>query len=412
MIKSILISLLLSTPLLAFAQPYMEGGNTRHRFAQMYFGADVRYFPGAGTKTLKQNNQDIWQSATMSDQAETRFLIGGTHFWGHADFYLGFVVAGMGQSGMRSSVETGGRFFPWRLESRKTRPFVGVSWMPVRFRQGDGVQQLRHRWPLSAGLVHTAGHHLFELNGGYIPSTGSTYYFDVAVYAPVKTHPFWLSLGYKYVFDTTLSAEKNWQSGHTQTITDTLAKRGRLNGLTVGIGPSASIFLKESSYTKNVAPWLDDHKMARVFPEFTIGYYIHNPDIQVNLVYRSINSRLKAYGTEQHARRRALTLESYWFAADYHGFVPFVGVGMSSEWLKVTHKEPSSDNMESATHKFKPGLVFGWDIRPNRLQSWYLRTHLRWYPGLDVVMDGGRKVSLDQLEFNFIQFVMFPGRMF
>ncbi len=412
MIKSFLMALLLASPLITLAQPYVEGGNTRHRFAQMYVGADARYFPGSGTKTQMLNKQGLWQSATLPDQSEARLLIGGTHFWGHADFYLGFKVAGMGKSGMRSSVETGGRFFPWRLESRKTRPFIGVSWMPVRFKQGDGSQQLRHRWPLSAGLVHTAGHHLLELTGGYMPSTGSSYYFDATFNAPVKTHPLWFSLGYKYVFDTTLSAEKDWQSGRTKTITDTLARRGRLNGFTVGIGPSASIFLKESTYNNAVTPWLDNHKMASVFPEFTLGYYLHKPDIQVNLVYRSVNSRLAAYGAEQYARRRALTLEAYWFIADYHGFVPFIGGGLSSEWLRVAQKHVSGMESISESNPLKPGLVFGWDIRPNRIQSWYLRTHLRWYPGLSVGMSDVRKVAMDQLEFNFIQWVVFPGRMF
>jgi hypothetical protein len=58
------------------------------------------------------------------------------------------------------------------------------------------------------------------------------------------------------------------------------------------------------------------------------------------------------------------------------------------------------------------GLVFGWDIRPNRLQSWILRTNLRWFPNLNLNVGEAGSVSFDNIEFNFIQLVIYPGRFF
>jgi hypothetical protein len=58
------------------AQPYVEGGQTRHRFAQTTLGTDARVFGPA----------DAITSGSLQD---TRLIIGGTHFWGHADFFCG-----------------------------------------------------------------------------------------------------------------------------------------------------------------------------------------------------------------------------------------------------------------------------------------------------------------------------------
>jgi hypothetical protein len=45
---SSIIALLIIFQLSSNAQPYMEGGNTRHRFAQMAVGASFQYFSNRG----------------------------------------------------------------------------------------------------------------------------------------------------------------------------------------------------------------------------------------------------------------------------------------------------------------------------------------------------------------------------
>lgn len=55
-------------------------------------------------------------------------------------------------------------------------------------------------------------------------------------------------------------------------------------------------------------------------------------------------------------------------------------------------------------------LVFGWDIRPSEKGDWWLlRTNLRLPPQLAVQHDE-QTWSLKHLEFNFIQFVLYPQR--
>jgi len=407
-----LISLIIFCCNVVFAQPYIEGGKTKHRFAQLNLGFDTRTFLSNGSEYTFINSFGLIEKAELKNQTETRLIIGGTHFWGHADFYIAFPAASFGGSGFKSRFETGTKIFPWRIEQRKLRPYFGAAWLTTRYEQGEGVQQIRNKFPLITGFVYNIKNHLIEIGAGYNYNNSNSYYINTTYKTQIKTQPFWISLGYKIMIETTLSAEKDWKSGKTKAMTDTLAKLRKLNGLTIAIGPSTAIFLKEATHNANVAPFIDNHKIANVFPEIGIGYYLHKPDLQFNLAYRNISSRNEAYGYLQEVNRKALTFEVYKFFADYNGFAVFAGPAISQEWLKVKENNLMGETELSTFNGIKPGVTFGWDIRPNRLQSWYLRTNLRWFPNLDVKMRSGKNVPIDQLEFNFIQLVVFPDRLF
>jgi hypothetical protein len=70
---------------LCYSQVYTEK-QTRHRFAQLNLGFDFQSSFGGSTKYL--DAQGNMQSLNLSNSLSPRFLIGGTHFWGHADFYI------------------------------------------------------------------------------------------------------------------------------------------------------------------------------------------------------------------------------------------------------------------------------------------------------------------------------------
>jgi hypothetical protein len=403
----ILLAALALLPQAVKAQPYMEGGNTRHRFAQLTLGTDVRCFPAGGILTYP--NQPL--SHTHDGFGEGRLVFGGTHFWGHADFYVAIPVVHVGNRNTSTSVETGARVFPWRIEARKVRPYLGTGWMLTHFQQGDGPEHVRHNLPVTAGLVYNRGTHLFELGGGFNPASAQPYYTAMDEVSTVHMQPLWLSMGYRLMLETTASAERDWQSGRTRILTDTLAALGRLNGLTIAIGLSSATFLRQSSHTASTIPFIGHHAFTKVFPDLGIGYYFHRPDVQFNLAFRSTRSSISAYGHSQHVKRTAYTMEAFRFLTDYHGFALFAGPAISYERLRVTESYPDGESVSGSSNLLRPGLTFGWDIRPNRLQSWYLRTNLRWVPNLAVAMPSGGKGFLDQLEFNFIQLVVFPGRM-
>jgi hypothetical protein len=195
-------------------------------------------------------------------------------------------------------------------------------------------------------------------------------------------------------------------------MTDSLSLLHRLDGLTIAIGPSAAFYLQPSSHNENVAPYFDNHKVTKVFPEFGLGYYLHRPDLQINLTYRSMKSELAAYGFTQVAKRQAITFETYKFICDYIGFDAFIGPAVSYEQLYVTETDASGIKSTGNYQGVKPGFTFGWDIRPNSLQIFYLRTNLRYFPNLNVKMYDNKNIAFSQLEFNFIQLVIFPERIF
>jgi len=406
----ILLSVILCFQLDIHAQTYVEGGKTRHRFAQLNLGLDYRFFSGASTQAYQLDMNNTLEPFKINNLHETRIIIGGTHFWGHADFFIAIPVAYFGQSNFKTHVETGLKLFPWRIEDKKIRPYFGASWLPSSYQQEKGASQWQSRFPLTGGLVFNYKNQLLDFGFGAIPRNSFNYYISETQSAVIKAQPLWFSIGYKYSIESTLGAEKDWISGRTQKLTDTLASMKRLNGLTLAIGVSSAFFNRKSIHLENIAPYASQHKAANIFAEFGLGYYLHNPDIQFNLAFRTIKSSLTAYDFEQSIKRHALSVEAFKFLFDYHGFVPFLGPSLSYENLSV--KETLYGNSDFGKFSgIRPGITFGWDIRPNRIQSWYLRTNLRYFPNLTVTMPTNLRMRFDQLEFNFIQLVLFPGRL-
>lgn len=71
-------------------QPYVDGGKTRHRFAQMTLGADFLFLRSGGrgeyiNESLSDVNEFVFPASLRP-----RLSIGGTHFWGHGDCYISF----------------------------------------------------------------------------------------------------------------------------------------------------------------------------------------------------------------------------------------------------------------------------------------------------------------------------------
>lgn len=395
----------------AFAQLYIDGGKTRHRFAQMHLGLELKTFPFQG-QNQSQTTNGQWIDSNFSGPTEAKIIMGGTHFWGHADFYISFPIVRAGNDQFSTGVETAARIYPWLIRKNKIRPFAGFGHLPMRFKQADGAKAVRQKLFISAGFSLQKGNHIFDLNASYITRPSLDYYYARNHIAKTQMSPVSIGIGYRYLFDTTVSAEENWQSGRTKTITDTLASRKRLNGFTISVGPSVAFHLNRSDRMQNEFAYLDRPGSSGVFVDAGVGYYWHKPDLQVNLAYRSTKAGQSAYDYSQSLRRSSLALESYVFFADYHGFAPFAGLAAGYEWLNVSEKSNGEEVNSGQFRGIKPGLVFGWDIRPNRIQSFYLRTNLRWFPNLKVNMADGGQVNLDQLEVNFIQLVVFPGRMF
>lgn len=368
----------------------------------------ARTLPGGGSYSYLPHATGNAQRSPLGNVAETRLIIGGTHFWGHADLFIAVPVYAVG-NGTRTGPETGARIYPWPITNNRIRPYGAISAAQVSYSQGDGPLSMKMRTPLGAGITYCSGRHLLDVGVSWFYRNDIRYYVSPLEPVKVQQQNMAISIGYKWMMETTASAEKNWQNGITKAITDTLAQRKRLNGLTLAVGPSAAFYTRSSSYNRSM-PYLGQHKSARIYADVGAGYYWHRPDIQANIAWRKYGSEIAAYGATQNTTRRSLAMECYKFLGDYHGFVPFAGTALSHEKLAVSETTTTGVNKQEV-QIVRPGFTFGWDIRPDRLQVFYLRTNIRYFPRLGVPMGTKGEVAMDALEVNFIQLVIFPGRI-
>jgi len=404
----------------AYSQVYTEK-QTRHRFAQLNFGLDFQSSFSGSTKYL--DSQGNLQSLNLSGSYAPRFLIGGTHFWGHADFYIGIPLF---SSALKKNnqevtalrgVETVFKYYPLRIENNKIRPYIGTSLAPFYFKQRNNNFQypngpeLNHtNFPLLGGITFNSKNHLIELGIAWNYQNQKDYYISRTQIERINTPPVYATLSYRYMLETTLSAEKNWESGRTKEVTDILAEKGRLNGFYVGAGISSAFWLNKSNYNRNNRPYIGKYSTS-IMPDFTLGYYFHKTDINLGIGYRGYGASTNTYGAIQQLDRKSLLFESTKYLFDYQGFVPFVGPTISYENLSFKENFEGQNTFDVNEKKLGYGLTFGWDIRPDRIQSWILRTNLRWYPNLFMEVEPNSKVSFDNLEFNFIQLIIYPNRM-
>lgn len=412
-ISYLLTLLLLLSFQLVQAQVYVEK-KSRHRFAQLNFGIDYESSFGGETTILVAGER-----VQLPNMHQPRLIIGGTHFWGHADFAIAIPVGnptateGETEVSFDRGVETQFKFYPWQLRNKKLRPMVGFSFATATYRQqqpdvplSKGPLQHKLKFPLLFGFSYMNGNNLFHLEAAWNYNNQHDYYISKTQTAAIETPPLWLAFGYKRMLDSTLGGEADWESGRTAKRTKQLAEAKKLNGWYIGVGPSAAFWLNKSDYLSAEHPYLGPMESS-IFADFALGYYWHKPDLNANLAYRSYSSEAEAYGTKAVVKRTALTAEAFKFLGDYHGFVPFVGPALSREWLQFDSPGASTDGTA-----IRFGLTFGWDIRPNRLQSMLLRTNLRWFPQNTLAVSAEQSINFSSLEFNFIQLVLFPGRMF
>ncbi len=383
-------------------------------FAQLTIGGDVS---GVAGGTIKQN--DKTQSFGLT--AQPRFTIGGMHFWGHADFYVSFPL-GVHLQGKNDfsnkfknieGVETGLKIYPLALRPNRISPYVGISFQ----RQLFGYQVIGKNYkegfakqetfvtPVQLGLTYTTKKYLFTAGLRYNWKTKFDYYESPTQKSEVNMSPLNFSIGILRYFDT----DKNMgtpKSVEQQNIKYHLLKKAnKLSAWYCGIGPSTALQMSKSPFFEKKYPFLhQDMTNSFILPDVTFGRYFSKIDLNIGLAARTMFFKMGAFDTNIKMNRNVISLESYKFLFDYHGFVPFVGPMLSVENLNV-----NDNGVKTSTTKPALGIVFGWDIRVTKTGTNLLRTNLRYTPKLNLNV-ADEKVMFDHLEFNFIQMVHFFGR--
>jgi len=405
-----------------FSQPYLkENGKTRHRFAQTVFGLDMQGSCGGSGSFINENGNT--EQFHLSPRINPRIYLAGTHFWGHAEFYLAIPLPGFGNHTYKSIRYTfsqadvfGIKLYPWPIQRHRLRPFAGFSISGISYRQytnndaTSGPSITRVRVPLLAGLNYCTGRYLFEAGINYNPSNSLPYYLSPVQAARITTPPLLFWIGLRKWLETTVYSEPAYLSGETEKRYQALRQSRQLSSWFVGIGPSSAFFTRHSPFNAALFPFMDK-PLSTIFPEISAGYFYEPFGMHAVAVFRHNGVQTAAYGVKQHYTRTALTLEVHKYLFDYNGFDPYIGACASYEWLGFSQTSLTDPKISAHQQRIAPGIVFGWDILPDKLQGMTLRTNLRYFPNLNLEPAHGKKIFLDQLEFNFIDLIIYPQRI-
>jgi len=408
------------------AQLYVDSAGARFRFAQTYLGLDMQ-MQSSGGRIRYTSADGLLKNDVLDARLSPRITIGGMHFWGHADFYVTFAPFGTTTQRIAENsdrlnaaytlgTETGARFYPWRVEREALRPFVGIAWQPGAYRQtvnGEAGMVLNlDCTALSLGASYQTGDIIIEGGARYIAGTDNLEYYTTRTDITRISLPstaFWL--GAKYVFDTTQPTEKAVQSGGLKRLEHFYREREAMNSFTVAVGPSFAWSASPSPHNEALYPFLNPRNGTTI-AEIGLGYYLHDIDAHLNLAVRNINSSQRVFGLEQRLTRTSIGLEGYKFFFDYHGFVPFMGAGLSFESLSAEQNDRNEPSVSARSTKLLPYVIIGWDIRPTAVEWFLLRTNIRYTPNLTLTMPGGRDIRFTDMEVNFIQLVVNLNRLF
>jgi hypothetical protein len=390
----------------------------RYRFAESYYGLESEWdFQYQSFYTLKANGQK--EKHTLPSSFSPRILIGGTHFWGRADFYISIPlgrlsISGNDKANLTNGVLTGFRAYPFRLQEKKLRPYVGLGFNNKEYQQegenGSSQQYNNWQWYQEAGLsYYTKSKLLVELGLRYYPRSTYNVFISRDLMHETHTSPVSYSLAIKKVIDWSRSYSSVRVQQQLSSIKKEYKQLKVLSTYSIALGLSALIPLSKTELASQQA-FLNDQIDGKLGPDLALGYYNAPLDAVLRVSYRSLRQKEEAYQYSYRLKKHAFALEGFKFIADYHGFVPFIGPYFSLDAYQLKEKDHGATLTDLTEIRPGYGLVFGWDIRLSEVESFILRTNLRYTPDLGYKVNG-KKYTVKQLEFNFIQLVIYPERI-
>ena len=387
----------------------------RHKFAKTYFGISNYISPNLTNGTYLNSNGDI-NEFNRSGFLSPAINIGATHFWGYADFYVSINTTDIKfgkdeiDNSFRLGTFTGLRIYPIPSSENSIRPYVGYKFSPFRFKQTDLLGQdykfTQVKSVFDIGLGFQLPNFYFTLQYGKVINSEFDVYLSRETVSKNKFPTNLIQVVLNYTIETTKSA-----STEINKKSNKLFSSSNKWGLFLAAGPSSSFPLISSSYVEDLYPFLDNKSFPIIFPDIATGYHFTKTDLITAISFRPITQRRNAFDFQQKISRKSINFETYKFLFDYHGFVPYLGLGLSYENILISESDNGITKPSSTINTLSPNFVFGWDIRPSFKGDWWiLRTNLRYFPFLNIERQE-KKLSLQHLEFNFIQFVFYPQRL-
>ncbi len=394
--------------------------NQRLDFAKTYFELGGALSPKFSGKGLVNN-----QSTTFNHSSSFNPYLswGGFHFWGHAEFYVNFPLNQLDLSPNNEAkaelthwVATGARFLPWKYQPGKIRPYVGVSWSGLDLKQNVKGQDnptisKDFMWVPEVGVLYGYKNFSLRLGARYFYDNEWMYPVSTTSFEKITTPKFRVHAGIVYAFEASKNklAEVNKKWNGYNTISKPSEGATHFGDLFVGVGPSSSMSLARSAYNQEVLPYLKDRVASEGYFDIALGYQFNKLGAFCALSFRNPSFVTSGYGTSQKIKKTSLAFEFAKFLTDYSGFVPYVGLNVAYDQLNYT-EETAQNKKQLSFNKIEPGVTVGWDILPGKTDEYLiLRTNLRWYPLSSFEVEG-KAFAFNQLEYNLIQVVFYPGR--
>jgi outer membrane protein W len=392
-----------------------QENSKRFAFAKAYFGVDFNYVPSYGESQYINNLGQI-ENFGRSAYLSPSINIGATHFWGYADIYVSIATANIFlkndevNTNTRFGTFTGLRIYPFQLKDYGLSPYIGYKFSPFRYKQenidASGFKTTNVKSTLDIGIGYRLPSFYFYAGYNKVINPKIDIYVSRTDKAKTTLPNHYFNLGVNWMIETTSSANNKVNRHFNEEFS-----KSNHNGLFLGIGPSSAFQIGPSEYNNELRPFLDVKSQATTYPDLSIGYHFTKLDFITSLAFRPITQTRKAFNFSQKVNRKSLVLEVYKFIGDYHGFVPFIGGGMSYENLALKEVDNGVEITNIAQNKITPVITFGWDIRPSKKGDWWLlRTILRYSPNLNID-HLNKNLSLQHFEFNFIQLVVYPQRL-
>ncbi|HKK38240.1 MAG TPA: hypothetical protein VJ949_02360 [Cryomorphaceae bacterium] len=387
----------LATLLSIFISVWLFAQKDKYKFAQTYIGAQADWIGGSSEYEFVAG----------------RFLIGGTHFWQKADFYISIPLFTSGVSGdeqhYSEGVITGFRYLPFGLSRKGPRPYVGVQWLTPELRMGEGPLFETSRFGIETGLNIAFGKlYTLELSFHQVFNNEIDYAISRESRKQLDAPEFGLTIGLKKYFDMTSNLSSDEAQAHIKRRYDGFAEAGKLSTWSVAIGLSANVAVSDVPVLEQYE-FIPDRPPLALHPDLALGFYLHKIDAGVRAAWRPIHLSDQAYGLDYSIRQHRLALEGFKFLIDYKGFVPFVGFSVGNDFIGAAVSDGELPEIKETYSAFSYGVTFGWDIRPTDTEAWVLRTNLRYLIQTGTNAESAN-ASGNNLEINFIQMVIYPKR--
>ncbi len=389
---------------LAFSMTLLSGNlsGQKHRFnfAQSYLGAQLGYLP-----VNKQSGTDYLMP---------RLVLGGTHFWYRADFYISFplfpTALHSSNQSFSEGVITGARYLPFGPGKKWPLPFVGIQWMTPVFQQGDGPEMQRNRLGLEFGLSAVVRKkQTLELSIQHMTRSRWNYPVSRIEITPIAMPAWNVSLCFKKYIDITAGNATPQGQQWLTSAHKTFETLGALSGWSVAVGLSSNVPLSNYSFAERTT-YFPPAPRATLIPDVALGYYWHKPDVEVRIAWRPAKLSQSAHGHQWKMTEHRVGFEAFKFLFDYHGFVPFLGFSVGTVHQNFSESDEETQLYKHNGWRLAAGFVFGWDIRPTDAEWFLLRTNLRYLPPIGA-SHHERTLNAHHLEVNFIQVVIYPKRL-